>query len=49
MRRREAVALVAVALVLLIAGAAWLFGPYGLIGTAVALLVVALFVVDVEG
>lgn len=43
MTRTEAVVLVAVALVLLVIAATLLFGPYGLAGAGVVLLVVALF------
>jgi hypothetical protein len=36
------------ALVLLVAGLTWKFGPLGLIGSGAALLVSALFVIDVK-
>ena len=49
MRRAEATALVGAALALVMAGLTWLFGPLVLIGAGVVLLVVALFVVNVEG
>lgn len=47
MRRHEAVALVALAVLLTIAGVTWLFGPWGLTGSGVALAAIALFAVDV--
>lgn len=40
--------LVAAAIVLLVAGLVWLFGPFGLLGAGVGLGAVALFVVDVK-
>lgn len=40
--------MVTMALALLTSGAAWLFGPFGLLGAGLLLLVVALFVVDVR-
>lgn len=48
MRRGEAVAALAVSVALIVAGLVWLAGPWGLIGSGVALLVVLLFVVDVD-
>lgn len=49
MSRREATAVLVAAVAMLTAAATWLFGPYGLAGAALALLVLVLFVVDVEG
>jgi predicted PurR-regulated permease PerM len=49
MRRYEAIAALALAVLLLVAGFAWLFGPLGLIASGAALLSVTLFVLDVEG
>lgn len=49
MRRYEAAVLVAAGLAFVVAGAAWLFGPYGLLGAGVLLLAAVLFVFDVEG
>lgn len=48
MRRYEAVVLLSVALVLIVAGLVWLCGPWGLLAPGVALAVVVLFVVDVQ-
>jgi hypothetical protein len=48
MRRTEAVILVALSLGLCVTGLVWLFGPYGLIGSGIALAAVALFVFDVK-
>jgi hypothetical protein len=48
-RRREATALAAAAVSLVVAGLTWLFGPLVLIAAGLVLLVVALFVVNVEG
>jgi hypothetical protein len=48
MRRTEAVVLVAVALALIVSGLVWLLGAYGLLGSGVLLLAVALFGVDVR-
>ncbi len=48
MRRGEALALVAAGLAMLAAGLVWLFGPFGLIGVGLALLVAVLFLVDVK-
>ena len=45
--RREAVAVLAAGLALLVAGVVWLFGPFGLIGAGVVLAVVALFGLEV--
>jgi hypothetical protein len=47
-RRIEAVALFAFALLLAVAGLAWLFGPYGLLGAGLALIVVTLFALDIK-
>jgi hypothetical protein len=49
MRRYEAIALLAVALALIVAGLVWLLGPFGFLASGLALLSVALFVIDVEG
>lgn len=46
--RREALAALVVAGVLVAAGLVWLFGPYGLIGSGFALAALVLFGVDVE-
>jgi hypothetical protein len=50
-RRGEAVAALAAAVALIISGLVWLAGPWGLIGSGVALAVAVLFVDvdDVEG
>lgn len=48
MRRTEAVVLVALAVALIVAGLAWLFGPLGLIGAGLAIGAVTLFVFDVK-
>lgn len=40
MRRNEAVALLAVALSMVVVGVVWLAGPWGLVGSGVALAVV---------
>lgn len=48
MRRGEALAMLAAGLAMLAAGLVWLFGPFGLIGVGLALLVVVLFLVDVK-
>lgn len=48
MRRHEAVILLAVALLLLIAGLVWLLKAWGLLGTGLALALIVLFVVNVE-
>jgi NAD(P)H-hydrate repair Nnr-like enzyme with NAD(P)H-hydrate dehydratase domain len=45
---REAKAAVALAALLITAGLVWLFGPYGLIGAGVGVLLLALFVIDVK-
>jgi len=45
---REAFSLLLVAVALIATGLAWRFGPIGLIGTGVALAVLALFVIDVR-
>lgn len=49
MTRTEARTSLSVALACLVVGLAWLFGPYGLLGFGLLVLVVVLFVVDVEG
>jgi predicted PurR-regulated permease PerM len=46
--RSEARALLALAVVLLVAGLVWLFGPYGLLGAGLLLAVLVLFVFNVE-
>ncbi len=43
MRRHEAVALLAFGVLLLVLGAAWLAGGWGLLGTGVALVLCGLF------
>lgn len=43
MRRHEAVALLAFGVLLVVAGAAWLAGGWGLVGTGVGLLLAGLF------
>lgn len=48
MRRIEAVVLLAAAVLLVVAGAVWLFGPYGLIGSGVGLAAAVLFVFDIR-
>lgn len=48
MRRAEAVVLLAAALLMVVAGIVWLFGPYGLVGSGAALMLVTLFVFDVR-
>lgn len=48
MRRVEAVVLLAVAALMVAAGAVWLFGAYGLIGAGVALAGLVLFVFDIR-
>lgn len=48
MTRREAQMSLLVALALVVAGAVWLFGPYGLLGGGLALAVLVLFVIDVK-
>lgn len=48
MRRYEAVILLAVALLLLVGGLVWLFGPFGMLAAGVTLAVVVLFVVDIK-
>lgn len=48
MRRYEAVALLAVALLLIAGSLVWLAGPWGMLGIGVALGVIVLFVVDVK-
>lgn len=48
MTRGEARASLAFAVLALVGGLVWLFGPYGLVAPAVVVLVVVLFVVDVE-
>jgi hypothetical protein len=49
MTRREAQALVGVGIALVASAMTWLFGPWGLLGAGLALLVIVLFVVEVEG
>jgi len=49
MRRREAAAVVAVSLGMVITSVTLLFGAFGLLGAGVVLLAVTLFVIDVEG
>lgn len=48
MTRRETFLLLVVAVVFIAGGLVWLFGPYGLVGSGVALLALALFGVDVK-
>ena len=48
MRRREAVTALAAALLLVVAGVVWLWGPYGLIGSGVGLALLTLFVFDIR-
>jgi len=48
MTRQEARALLAFAVLATVGGLTWLFGPYGLAGAGVVLLVVVLFVIDVK-
>lgn len=48
MRRAEAVVLIALAVALVVAGLAWLFGPLGLIGAGLAIAAVTLFAIDVK-
>lgn len=48
MRRVEAVVLLAAAVVMVVAGVVWLFGPYGLLGAGVGLGVAVLFVFDIR-
>jgi hypothetical protein len=48
-RRSEATGVAAVGGALVVAGATWLIGPYVLVAAGVVLLVVALFVLNVEG
>lgn len=48
MRRAEAVAALALAVLLVVAGVAWLFGPLGLVGAGCVLFVTTL-VMKVEG
>ncbi|MFI7042668.1 hypothetical protein ACIBI0_38825 [Microbispora rosea] len=47
-RRSEAVALLAVALVLVISGVVWLAGPWGLVGAGVVLAALTLFAVNIR-
>jgi hypothetical protein len=47
-RRVEAVAALAVAVTLIVAGMVWLFGAYGLIGSGLVLAALTLFVFDVR-
>jgi predicted PurR-regulated permease PerM len=47
-RRHEAVALLAFAVLLVVAGSVWLFGPFGLLGSGVVLIVVTLFALDIK-
>lgn len=48
MRRVEAVVLRAAAVVMVVAGVVWLFGPYGLLGAGAGLAAVVLFVFDIR-
>lgn len=48
MKRREAQLALLVALGLVIGGAVWLYGPYGLLGGGLALAGLVLFVIDVK-
>lgn len=48
MRRHEAVTLLAVALLLIVAGSVWLLKAWGLLGAGVVLAVIVLFVVNIE-
>jgi hypothetical protein len=48
MRRVEAVALLAVAVLMLAAGLTWRFGAWGLIGAGAALTVAVLVVFDIK-
>lgn len=48
MRRIEAVVLLAAAALMVVAGAVWLFGPYGLLGSGAALAAAVLFVFDIR-
>lgn len=43
MRRSEAVALLALALVLIVTGVVWLAGPWGLVGAGAVLALMVLF------
>lgn len=49
MTHHQALALAAAGLALLSAGVTWLFGPYGLIGSGVAILAMALLIPRREG
>lgn len=46
--RREAVAALVAAGLLVVAALVWLFGPYGLLGSGVAIAAVTLFVFDIR-
>jgi hypothetical protein len=46
--RREAQFALLAALALVIAGAVWMFGPYGLLGGGLLLALLVLFVIDVK-
>jgi hypothetical protein len=48
MTRREAVACLIAAFILITAGLVWLIGPWGMIACGVALGITTLFVVEVE-
>ena len=48
MTRLEALVLFAAAVTLIVAGLVWLLGPWGLIGSGVALAAVALFAFDLR-
>jgi hypothetical protein len=48
MRRREAVALFAFGLLCVVAGLAWQFGGWGLLGGGVGVLLGGLFLVDIK-
>lgn len=48
MTRVEALVFLFVAVAMLVVAATWLYGPYGLGGSGVVLLAIALFVVDVR-
>lgn len=49
MTQGQAFAAFATAVALIVAGLVWLFGPYGLIGSGVALAAFLLFVVEIRG
>lgn len=48
MTKREALAALALAFLLVAAGLTWLFGPYGLIGAGLALAAAVTFGINVE-